>query len=90
MYKRQTLLNCGYGHGFSVREVIDAVNRVHGTPIDVIEQPRRAGDPPALIAAVDRIHSTLDWKPQYDDLDTIVQTSLNWEKTLQERKGNSG
>lgn len=85
-----TLLNCGYGHGFSVREVIDAVNRVHGTPIDVIEQPRRAGDPPALIAAVDRIHSTLDWKPQYDDLDTIVQTSLNWEKTLQERKGNSG
>lgn len=85
-----TLLNCGYGHGFSVREVIDAVNRIHdGDPINVIEQPRRAGDPPALIAAVDRIHKTLDWTPQYDSLDTIVETSLNWEKTLLQRAGNS-
>jgi len=83
-----TLLNCGYGHGFSVREVIDSVNRVHGEPIKVIEEPRRAGDPPSLIAAVDRIHQTLDWTPQYDDLDTIVRTSLNWEKTLLERRGN--
>jgi len=83
-----TLLNCGYGHGFSVREVIDAVNRVHGTPIKVIEQPRRAGDPPTLIAAVDKIHATLDWTPQYDHLDTIVETSLSWEKKLLERRGN--
>ncbi len=84
-----TLLNCGYGHGFSVREVIDSVNRVHGQPIKVVEQPRRAGDPPTLIAAVDRIHNTLDWTPQYDNLDEIVRTSLNWEKTLQKRRGNS-
>jgi len=84
-----TLLNCGYGHGFSVREVIDAVNRIHGSPITVIEQPRRAGDPPELIAAVNRIHNTLDWKPKYDDLDKIVETSLNWEKTLLARRGNS-
>lgn len=84
-----TLLNCGYGHGFSVREVIDSINRVHGTPITVIEQPRRAGDPPELIAAVERIHNTLDWTPQYDDLDKIVETSLNWEKTLLSRRGNS-
>lgn len=85
-----TLLNCGYGHGFSVREVIDAVNRVHdGDPITVIEQPRRAGDPPALIAAVELIHKTLDWTPQYDNLDTIVETSLNWEKTLLKRSGNT-
>lgn len=84
-----TLLNCGYGHGFSVRQVIDAVNRVHGSPITVIEEPRRAGDPPELIAAVERIHSTLDWTPKYDDLDKIVETSLNWEKTLLARRGNS-
>jgi len=83
-----TLMNCGYGHGFSVKEVIDAVNRVHGKPIKVIEKPRRAGDPPSLIAAVDKIHNTLDWKPQYDNLDTIVETSLNWEKELIKRSHN--
>jgi len=84
-----TLLNCGYGHGFSVRQVIDAVERAHGEPIKVIEQPRRAGDPPSLIAAVDKIHKTLDWTPQFDDLDTIVKTSLAWERTLLERQHNA-
>ncbi len=83
-----TLMNCGYGHGFSVREVIDAVNKAHGTPIKVVEKPRRAGDPSSLIAAVDKIHSTLDWKPQFDDLATIVETSLSWEKTLLAREHN--
>lgn len=83
-----TLMNCGYGHGFSVKEVIDSVNRVHGTPIKVVEQPRRAGDPPSLIAAVDKIHATLDWQPQFDNLDTIVETSLSWEKTLMKREHN--
>ncbi len=77
-----TLLNCGYGHGYSVREVIDAVNRVNGSPIKVEQQPRRAGDPPALVAAVDKIHRVLDWTPRYDDLDFIVKTSLEWERTL--------
>lgn len=84
-----TLLNCGYGHGFSVRQVIDAVERVHGEAIKVVEQPRRAGDPPALIAAVDKIHQTLDWTPRFDDLDTIVRTSLEWEKKLMARRHNS-
>ena len=79
---KSTTLNCGYGHGYSVREVVDAVNRVHGQPIKAIEQPRRAGDPPALIAKVAKIHETLNWKPQYDDLDFIVKTSLEWEKKL--------
>ncbi len=83
-----TLMNCGYGHGFSVREVIDSVNRVHGTPIAVIEEPRRAGDPAELVAAVDRIHATLEWRPKYDDLDTIVKTALDWEHTLAERGHN--
>ena len=83
-----TLMNCGYGRGFSVKQVIDAVNRVHGSPIKVVEEPRRAGDPPSLIAAVDKIHGTLDWTPQYDDLDKIVETSLSWEKTLMARAHN--
>lgn len=84
-----TLLNCGYGDGFSVRQVIDAVERISGQTLKVIEQPRRAGDPPALIAAVDKIHQTLDWKPEHADLDTIVRTSLAWERTLLERQHNS-
>ncbi len=84
-----TLLNCGYGHGFSVRQVIDAIERVHGQPIKVTEKPRRAGDPPALIAAVEKIHKTLDWQPQFDELDTIVRTSLEWERKLLARKHNT-
>jgi len=75
-------LNCGYGHGYSVREVIDAVNRVNGTPIKVKEEARRAGDPPALIARADRIRRVLGWKPRYDDIDFIVKTSLDWERKL--------
>jgi len=85
---QSTLLNCGYGHGFSVREVIDAVERVHGEKLEVIEKPRRAGDPPSLIAAVGKIAETLDWTPELDDLDTIVRTSLAWERTLLARSHN--
>lgn len=75
-------LNCGYGHGFSVREVIDAVNRVNGAPIKVVEEPRRAGDPPALVAKADKARRLLGWEPRYDDLDFIVKTSLDWERKL--------
>ena len=77
-----TILNCGYGHGYSVREVLDAVQRVSGKQLLIHEMPRRAGDPPSLIAAVDKIHQTLDWQVQFDDLDRIVATSLAWEKVL--------
>lgn len=79
-------LNCGYGHGYSVREVIDAVNRVNGTPVRVREEQRRAGDPPTLIARADKIRATLGWTPKYDDLDFIVRTSLDWERKLLQRK----
>lgn len=75
-------LNCGYGHGYSVREVIDQVDRVNGTPIITEEHARRAGDPPELVAAVDKIHRVLDWTPRYDDLELIVRTSLAWERKL--------
>jgi UDP-glucose 4-epimerase len=76
-------LNCGYGHGYSVREVIKSVERVAARPLVVKEEPRRAGDPPVLIAKADRVRSVLGWKPRLDDLDTIVRTSLDWERKLQ-------
>jgi UDP-glucose 4-epimerase len=79
-------LNCGYGHGYSVREVIDAVNRVNGSAIKVREEARRAGDPPTLIAKAEKIQSLLGWIPAHDDLDFIVKTSLDWERKLLEKK----
>ncbi|HEY9134224.1 MAG TPA: UDP-glucose 4-epimerase GalE [Pseudomonadales bacterium] len=78
--------NCGYGHGFSVREVLDAVQRVNNKPINIVEKPRRAGDPPSLVANSTAIQNELQWQPQYDNLDTIVSTSINWEKKLLGKK----
>ncbi|MCP3999706.1 MAG: UDP-glucose 4-epimerase GalE [Gammaproteobacteria bacterium] len=75
-------LNCGYGHGYSVREVLAAVEKAHGSSLAIEEGPRRAGDPPMLIAVADRIQEMLGWKPKYDDLDIIVQSQLDWEKHL--------
>lgn len=77
-----TVLNVGYGHGYSVREVLKSVERVAGTRLKVVEEPRRAGDPPALVARADRIRRELNWKPKLDNLDTIVRTALAWEKRL--------
>ena len=77
-----TILNCGYGHGYSVKEVIESVERVSGNKLNVIESPRRAGDPPKLIANADAIKETLGWEPRFNDLDAIVKTSLDWEKKL--------
>ena len=75
-------LNCGYGHGYSVREVIDAVERAAGAPLDVIEAPRRAGDPPSLVADASRIRARFGWQPHYDDLDAIVAHALAWEHKI--------
>ncbi len=75
-------VNCGYGHGFSVREVLASVVRVAGTELTVREEPRRAGDPPQLIARAERIRQLLGWRPALDDLDTIVRTTLEWERRL--------
>jgi UDP-glucose 4-epimerase len=83
---RSTTLNCGYGHGYSVREVITAVERVNGKPLVRREEPRRAGDPPVLVAAADRIRNVLGWQPRYDDLEFIVKTSLQWERQLQQQQ----
>ncbi len=77
-----TVLNVGYGHGYSVREVLQSVERVSGERLKIVEEPRRPGDPPALVARADRIRQELGWKPRLDDLDTIVRTALAWERRL--------
>jgi UDP-glucose 4-epimerase len=74
--------NCGYGRGCSVFEVLDAVRRISGVDFQVEIAGRRAGDPPALVANVDRIRAALDWRPQFQDLDTIVAHAFAWEKRL--------
>ena len=75
--------NCGYGHGYSVREVISSVEKIAGIKLDVREEPRRAGDPPSLVARVDKVRQQLGWSPRLDDIDTIVRSSLEWERHLQ-------
>ena len=80
------VLNCGYGRGFSVLEVLDAVDRVTNMSIERRLSPRRAGDPPALVADNARILATLPWRPRRDDLDTIVKDALAWERKLAERR----
>jgi UDP-glucose 4-epimerase len=74
------ILNCGYGQGYSVRQVIEKVKEISGVDFTVIEAERRAGDPACVIAAAERITETLGWQPKYNDLDIIVRTALAWEK----------
>ena len=78
-------LNCGYGHGYSVREVLRSVEKEHGEPLVIEEEARRAGDPPILVAVADEVRQVLGWEPRFDDLDTIVRTSLAWEKKIAAR-----
>jgi UDP-glucose 4-epimerase len=80
-------LNCGYGHGYSVREVISTVDRLNGQPLKTIEAPRRAGDPPALVAKAQSIREVLGWVPRYDDLEAIVRSQLRWERRLLQEPG---
>ena len=82
---RSATLNCGYGHGYSVRQVIDAVQKVGQLTLDVSEQPRRAGDPASLYADSSRLRALLGWSPRYDDLETIVAHALAWERHLAAR-----
>jgi UDP-glucose 4-epimerase len=80
-----TTLNCGYGHGYSVREVLSTVEKINDAPLNISEEARRAGDPPELIAIAEQIRSTLGWTPKFDDLDIIVRTSLEWERKIAAR-----
>jgi UDP-glucose 4-epimerase len=79
------VINCGYGRGLSVLEVLDAVDRATGSPLDRRMEGRRAGDPPELIAGNQRLLDTLDWRPAFADIDRIVGDALAWERKLATR-----
>jgi len=79
---RSVTLNVGYGHGYSVREVLAMVEAVGGQPLVIREEARRAGDPAYLVARAERIRADLGWQPRYDDLNAIVSSSLAWERKL--------
>jgi UDP-glucose 4-epimerase len=83
--QRSHLLNCGYGRGFSVLEVLDAVDRITNMPVKRTMGPRRAGDPDALISDNRAILATFPWQPRHADLDEIVRHALAWERQLGER-----
>jgi UDP-glucose 4-epimerase len=78
-------LNCGYGQGYSVRQVIDMVHRVSGVDFDVREAPRRAGDPPSIVARADKVREVLGWEPAHADLEEIVSAAYEWERYLATR-----
>ena len=80
--RENLVLNCGYGRGLSVLEVLDAVDRASGSPVPREIGPRRIGDPPQLVAGNRRLLDTLDWRPAYADIDTIVSHALAWERKL--------
>jgi len=77
--------NCGYGRGFSVRQVLQAVQKAAGIKFPVEDGPRRDGDPPELIAESSRIRNVLGWKPAHDDLEVICSTAYQWEKNFRDR-----
>ena len=79
------VVNCGYGRGLSVLEVLDAVDRANGASIERVMEDRRAGDAPELVAGNQRLLDTLDWSPRYADIHTIVGDALAWERKLQVR-----
>lgn len=86
--ERSLTMNCGYGRGFSVLEVLDAVDRVTNMTLDRRMQPRRAGDPGALVSDPSRIRATLPWQPKHADLDEIIAHALQWERRLSEIRGH--
>jgi UDP-glucose 4-epimerase len=80
------VLNCGYGRGYSVLDLLDAVQRVSGRTLDIRARDRRPGDVPVMVAAADRIREKLAWEPRYDDIDVIVRHALAWENKLIEKR----
>lgn len=82
---RSDVMNCGYGHGFSVKEVLAAAKKVTGIDFPVVEDARRAGDPAALVADSGKIRTLTPWQPKHDNLEFIIKTAWDWEKRLAER-----
>lgn len=77
---KSEILNCGYGHGFSVREVLNKVRECTSISIKAVESPRRVGDPAVVLAKAEKIQKVLSWKPKYDDLSLIIKSAYEWEK----------
>ena len=84
---RSLTMNCGYGRGFSVTEVLDAVDRVTNQTITRRLEPRRAGDPAELVSDPSRIRETLPWQPRHADLEQIIAHALQWERKLSDLRG---
>lgn len=84
------VFNCGYGRGFTVLDVLEAVRRVSGKPVPATLSGRRPGDPAAIVAASDKIRARLGWRPELDDLDGIVRHALDWEMHLAKRNASQG
>ena len=87
--ERSLTMNVGYGRGFSVLEVLDAVDRATGTKVPRVQEPRRAGDVPSLISDPSRVRAVTGWEPHHDDLETIVTHALAWERKLAEMRRNA-
>jgi UDP-glucose 4-epimerase len=86
---QSAVMNCGYGSGYSVKEVVDTTRRVTGIDFPVVETDRRAGDPPALVANSTRLMNTTGWKPKYNDLEYIIRTAWEWEKKLKTKESEA-
>ena len=82
---KSATMNCGYGRGYSVRQVIDTVKTVSGVDFKVVEQPRRAGDAASVVAKSDKVRQVLGWRPMHDDLHEIVDAAMKWERYLATR-----
>jgi len=82
---RSDVMNCGYGHGFSVKEVVAAAKKVTDIDFPAVEDVRRAGDPAILVADSGKIRTLTPWQPKHDDLEFIIKTAWDWEKTLSQR-----
>jgi UDP-glucose 4-epimerase len=80
------IMNCGYGHGYSVREVVDCARKVTGVAFAAEETGRRAGDPPALVADSSRLQELTGWRPRHDDLEFIIRTAWEWERKQKQEK----
>ncbi|TWJ06573.1 UDP-glucose 4-epimerase GalE [Altererythrobacter ishigakiensis] len=87
--ERSLTMNVGYGRGFSVLEVLDAVDRVTNQPIERRQMPRRAGDVASLVSDPSLVRATIPWEPRFDDLDTIITHALQWERKLSEFRGDA-
>jgi UDP-glucose 4-epimerase len=84
---KSDVMNCGYGHGFSVRDVVRIARKVSGTDFAVEETGRRAGDAPEVVADSSKLRRLTGWKPRHDDLEYIIKTAWDWEMKLKQMKG---